>query len=65
MKATFTAFCIAWDLSVFTTAPHNGSQYSATVYGNGVELQQAIEPLFEAYFSHARNDEVFTEMARK
>ncbi|HET6502712.1 MAG TPA: sugar ABC transporter substrate-binding protein [Amycolatopsis sp.] len=53
------------DLSVFTTMMHTGVLYPATVYGNGAALQQAIEPLFEAYFAHQRDYDVFGEMAQK
>jgi multiple sugar transport system substrate-binding protein len=53
------------DLSVFTTALHTGVLYPAPVYGNGADMQQTLEPLFEAYFSHARNDDVFAEMTQK
>lgn len=53
------------DLSVFTNQLKNGDLYPATVYGNGAALQSAETPLFEAYFSHERDDDVFTEMTQK
>jgi multiple sugar transport system substrate-binding protein len=53
------------DLSVFTTALKRGDLYPAVVYGNGAALESAIAPLFEAYFSHQRNDDVFAEMSQK
>ncbi|HEX3788025.1 MAG TPA: sugar ABC transporter substrate-binding protein [Pseudonocardiaceae bacterium] len=53
------------DLSVFTADQKDGALYSATVYGNGAALQQAIQPLFDAYFAGQRNDDVFAEMQQK
>lgn len=53
------------DLSVYTGYLKNGNLFPAVVYGNGAAMQQAIEPLFEAYFSHQRNDDVFQEMTTK
>jgi multiple sugar transport system substrate-binding protein len=35
------------------------------VYGNGAALQAAVQPLFEAYFSNQRDDDVFAEMQQK
>ncbi|WP_328613961.1 hypothetical protein OHS18_37585 [Amycolatopsis sp. NBC_00355] len=31
----------------------------------GAALQDAERPLFEAYFAHQRDDDVFAEMAQK
>jgi ABC-type glycerol-3-phosphate transport system substrate-binding protein len=53
------------DLSVFTDAMHDGALYPSVVYGNGAELQSAIEPLFEQFFAHSRDDDVFAEMEQK
>jgi multiple sugar transport system substrate-binding protein len=53
------------DLSVFTSMMKDGSLVPAVVYGNGAALQDAERPLFEAYFAHQRDDDVFTEMAQK
>ncbi|MCR6487630.1 sugar ABC transporter substrate-binding protein [Amycolatopsis sp. OK19-0408] len=53
------------DLSVFTTMMKDGSLVPAVVYGNGAALQDAERPLFEAYFAHQRDDDVFAEMASK
>ncbi|HEY0804956.1 MAG TPA: hypothetical protein VGD84_07830, partial [Pseudonocardiaceae bacterium] len=53
------------DLSTFTAALKQGDLYPATVYGNGAALQAALQPLFQAYFAHQRNDDVFSEMAQK
>jgi maltose-binding protein MalE len=53
------------DLSVFTDALKNGVLYPATVYGNGAQLQSVLEPLFERFFSHARDADVFAEMEQK
>ncbi|MFI5591875.1 ABC transporter substrate-binding protein [Amycolatopsis sp. NPDC051758] len=53
------------DLSVFTTMLKDGSLVPAVVYGNGAALQDAERPLFEAYFAHQRDDDVFAEMASK
>jgi ABC-type glycerol-3-phosphate transport system substrate-binding protein len=53
------------DLSVFTDMMKDKVLYPSVVYGNGAALQDAIEPLFEAYFAHQRNDDVFAQMAAK
>jgi ABC-type glycerol-3-phosphate transport system substrate-binding protein len=53
------------DLSVFTTMLKDGTLYPAAVYGNGAALEEAERPLFEAYFAHQRDDDVFAEMAQK
>jgi multiple sugar transport system substrate-binding protein len=53
------------DLSVFTDAMTSKVLYPSVVYGNGAALQSALEPLFEAYFSHSRNDDVFKEMQKQ
>lgn len=53
------------DLSVFTSMLKDGSLVPAVVYGNGAALQDAERPLFEAYFAHQRDDDVFAEMAEK
>ncbi|HEY0447925.1 sugar ABC transporter substrate-binding protein [Actinophytocola sp.] len=53
------------DLSVFTDALSKGVLYPSVVYGNGAELQSTIEPLFEQFFAHSRDADVFAEMERK
>lgn len=53
------------DLSVFTKALKDGTLYGAPAYANGADLQQTLEPLFEAYFSGSRGDDVFPEMTQK
>ncbi|GAA1722198.1 sugar ABC transporter substrate-binding protein [Fodinicola feengrottensis] len=53
------------DLSVYTAYEKDGNLFPAVVYGNGAAMQQALQPLFEAYFSHQRNDDVFQEMTTK
>jgi multiple sugar transport system substrate-binding protein len=53
------------DLSAFTGMLNNKELYPAPVYGNGAAMQDAIQPLFEAYFAHQRNDDVFAEMQSK
>ncbi|MEU8638064.1 sugar ABC transporter substrate-binding protein [Amycolatopsis sp. NPDC048633] len=53
------------DLSVFTSMLKDGTLVPAVVYGNGAALQDAERPLFEAYFAHQRDDDVFAEMASK
>ncbi len=53
------------DLSVFTTALKDGALYPSVVYGNGAELQSVMEPLFEQYFAHQRDADVFPEMEQK
>jgi multiple sugar transport system substrate-binding protein len=50
---------------VFTKALKDGSLYGAPAYANGADLQQTLEPLFEAYFSGSRGDDVFAEMTTK
>ncbi len=53
------------DLSVFTGMLQDHELYPSAVYGNGAAVQDAVEPLFEAYFAHQRDDDVFPEMAAK
>jgi len=53
------------DLSVFTSMLKDGTLVPAVVYGNGAALQDAERPLFEAYFAHQRDGDVFAEMASK
>jgi len=51
------------DLSVFVDAAKNGYIYPAYPSANGSEMGTTIQPLFEAYFTHERDDDVFPEMA--
>jgi multiple sugar transport system substrate-binding protein len=53
------------DLSVFTEALKHGVLYPSVVYGNGAQLQSVMEPLFERYFAHTRDADVFGEMEQK
>ncbi|MFC1440822.1 sugar ABC transporter substrate-binding protein [Streptacidiphilus sp. N1-10] len=53
------------DLSVFTGMMTNKVLFAATVYGNGAAMQDAMEPLFEAYFAGQKNDDVFATMQSK
>jgi multiple sugar transport system substrate-binding protein len=53
------------DLSTFTTAQKTGVLYPSVVYGNGAAIGDSIQPLFEAYFAHTRDDDVFAEMTQK
>lgn len=53
------------DLSPFTEALANGELYAAPPTVNGQEVVDTIQPLFEAYFSHERDSDVFAEMATK
>ncbi len=53
------------DLSVFTAMMKDGTLHPSVAYGNGAAMGDAEKPLFEAYFGHQRNDDVFAEMTRK
>ena len=53
------------DLSVFTAMMKDGTLYPATAYANGAAMGDEEKPLFEAYFAHQRNDDVFAEMTQK
>lgn len=53
------------DWSVFTQYQKDGSLYPAVVYGNGAAMQQAEQPLLDAYFGGSRGDDVFAEMQSK
>ncbi|MGD8169889.1 extracellular solute-binding protein [Herbiconiux sp. P16] len=53
------------DLSVFTSALQNDELYPAPPTVNGQEIVDTIQPLFEAYFSGERGDDVFPEMTEK
>ncbi|MFE7168091.1 ABC transporter substrate-binding protein [Streptomyces sp. NPDC057616] len=53
------------DLSVFTDMMKNKVLYPSPVYGNGAALQDALEPLFQAYFAGQKGDSVFSEMQSK
>ncbi|GGN42967.1 hypothetical protein [Streptomyces fuscichromogenes] len=50
------------DLSVFTDMIKDKVLCPSPVYGNGAALQDALQPLFQAYFAGQKNDSVFTEM---
>ncbi|MFC1442246.1 sugar ABC transporter substrate-binding protein [Streptacidiphilus sp. N1-10] len=50
------------DLTVFTDMLRNKVLYPAPDTRNGAALQQAIEPLFEAYFAGQKSDSVFAQM---
>ena len=50
------------DLSVFTDMMKDKVLYPSPVYGNGAAIQDAVEPLFEAYFAGQKNDSVFADM---
>ncbi|HEX4723601.1 MAG TPA: sugar ABC transporter substrate-binding protein [Pseudonocardiaceae bacterium] len=50
------------DLSVFTGEQKNKELYTAPDYANGAAVQAALVPMFEAYFGHQRNDDVFKDM---
>ena len=53
------------DLSTFTDALANGELYPAPPTANGQEIVDTITPLFEAYFTGERDNDVFPEMATK
>jgi multiple sugar transport system substrate-binding protein len=53
------------DLSIFTEMLANGELYAAPPTVNGQEVVDTIHPLFEAYWSHERDSDVFAEMAQK
>ncbi|HEV3170731.1 MAG TPA: sugar ABC transporter substrate-binding protein [Actinocrinis sp.] len=53
------------DWSVFTQYQKDGSLYPAVVYGAGAAMQQAEQPLLDAYFDGSRGDDVFAEMQTK
>jgi ABC-type glycerol-3-phosphate transport system substrate-binding protein len=53
------------DWSVFTQYQKDGSLYGAIAYANGAALQQAEQPLLDAYFGGSRGDDVFAEMQQK
>jgi multiple sugar transport system substrate-binding protein len=50
------------DLSVFTDMLNNKELYPSPDFRNGAALQDAVEPLFEAYFAGQKNDGVFAQM---
>ena len=45
------------DLSVFINEQKNGELFTASDYANGAALQSTLVPLFQAYFSHQKNDD--------
>ncbi|WP_037569204.1 ABC transporter substrate-binding protein [Phaeacidiphilus oryzae] len=53
------------DLSVFNDMLKDKTLYQGPVYANGQAVQSATEPLFEAYFAHQKNDDVFASMAEQ
>jgi multiple sugar transport system substrate-binding protein len=53
------------DLSVFVNAAKSKQIYPASPYANGSEMGTILTPLFEAYFTHEREADVFAEMATK
>jgi ABC-type glycerol-3-phosphate transport system substrate-binding protein len=50
------------DLSVFIGEQKNNELFTAPDYANGAAVQSALQPLFEAYWAHQRNDDVFKDM---
>jgi multiple sugar transport system substrate-binding protein len=50
------------DLSPFTDMLKNKILYPSPDFRNGAALQDAIEPMFEAYFAGQQNDGVFAQM---
>jgi multiple sugar transport system substrate-binding protein len=53
------------DLSVWTQAMKAHEVYPAEVYGNGAQMQQTMQPLLEAFFSHQKDDSVFAQMQQQ
>ncbi|MFE2968426.1 ABC transporter substrate-binding protein [Streptomyces sp. NPDC059340] len=53
------------DLSVFTDMLKKKELYPSPDFRNGAALQDAIEPLIEAYFAGQKDDSVFVDMQAK
>ncbi|WP_431962269.1 ABC transporter substrate-binding protein [Actinacidiphila sp. bgisy160] len=53
------------DLSVFTSMLKDEVLYPSPVYGNGAAVQDALNPLFEAYFAGQKDDSVFADMQNR
>ncbi|MFF8024479.1 ABC transporter substrate-binding protein [Streptomyces sp. NPDC007896] len=53
------------DLSVFTDMLKKKELYPSPDFRNGAALQDAIEPLIEAYFAGQKDDSVFADMQAK
>ncbi|WP_022883572.1 ABC transporter substrate-binding protein [Glaciibacter superstes] len=53
------------DMSTFIEALENGQLYPAPPTTNGQELTDSIQPMFEAYFTGERDDDVFADMTAK
>lgn len=53
------------DLGVFVDYAKNGELEPSLAYLNGAELKSELQPLFEAYFSHQRDDDVWQEATDK
>jgi multiple sugar transport system substrate-binding protein len=53
------------DLTVFTDMLKNKELYPSPDFRNGAALQDAIEPLIEAYFAGQKDDSVFADMQAK
>ena len=53
------------DMSTFVQALEGGELYPAPPTVNGQELADTIQPLFEAFFTGERDNDVFTEMTEK
>jgi ABC-type glycerol-3-phosphate transport system substrate-binding protein len=53
------------DLSTFTQALANKELYPAPPTINGQEIDDAMTPMFEAYFTHETDDKTFADMANK
>nr|WP_268958690.1 sugar ABC transporter substrate-binding protein [Nonomuraea aridisoli] len=53
------------DISSFVDALNSGELWPAPPTANGQEITDTIQPLFEAYFSGERDNDVFPEMAQK
>lgn len=48
------------DISPFTDRLTDGSLFESPMYAHGQEVDAAVTPLLEAYFTHQQNEEAFT-----
>ncbi|GAB3598591.1 ABC transporter substrate-binding protein [Microbacterium tumbae] len=53
------------DISSFVDALNDGVLYPAPPTANGQEIVDTIQPMFEAFFTGERDDDVFAEMAQR
>jgi ABC-type glycerol-3-phosphate transport system substrate-binding protein len=53
------------DLSIFTEAQRKGQVLPYPPYGNGTAIGAVIQPMFQQFFAHSSDDEIFKQMTEE